>query len=216
MRVLVTGATGLIGCHAVATLLGRGHAVRTFVRDPEKVGRVLAPLGASAADVEIASGQLGSADALRRALQGCQGLLHCAGLFSPRRQDEALLVETNVEGTRRVLDAAEDAAGLERAVYVSSMLALFPPRGPTMTADDAVVEPASMYAKTKADAERIARERQSRLPLTLVYPAAVQGPHDPTFSVGPQLVANALSQAEVLVTQGGLAKRAHFPCRPSS
>jgi nucleoside-diphosphate-sugar epimerase len=76
-----------------------------------------------------------------------------------------------------------------------------------MKADDAVAKPTSMYAKTKADAERIAREVQAgtSLPLTILYPAAVQGPADPTFSIGPQIVAGALVKGEVLVTEGGLA-----------
>ena len=204
MRILVTGATGLIGCHSVAALLDAGHVVRVFVRDSAKLDRVLGPFGRGEADVEIALGGIGDRGALRSALTDCQGVLHCAGLFSPERQDEALLVETNVEGTRRVLEAAVECP-LERAIYVSSMLALFPPSGETMTARDEVAEPSSMYAATKAEAERIAREFQQRLPLTIVYPAAVQGPHDPTFSIGPQLVANALTSGKVLVTDGGLA-----------
>ncbi|MBJ22616.1 MAG: NAD-dependent epimerase/dehydratase family protein [bacterium] len=204
MRVLVTGATGLIGCHSVAALLDAGHCVRVFVRDPGKLDAVLAPFGLSEARVEVAIGGVGDRDAIRAALADCGGLLHCAGLFSPAREDEALLAETNVEGTRSVLEAAA-GIGLERAVYVSSILALFPPRGDTMTSEDEVAEPASMYAATKADAERIAREFQTRLPVTIIYPAAVQGPDDPTFSIGPQLVANALISGEVLVTEGGLA-----------
>jgi nucleoside-diphosphate-sugar epimerase len=61
-----------------------------------------------------------------------------------------------------------------------------------------------MYAATKAAADRLARTAQATLPLTIVYPAAVQGPHDPTFSIGPQLVAAALTNGRVLVTEGGL------------
>jgi len=204
MRILVTGATGLIGCHCVASLLDAGHCVRVFVRDSTKLDSVLGPFGRAEANVEVALGSVGDREAIRVALADCQGVLHCAGLFSPERQDEALLIETNVEGTRNVLEAAAEV-GLERAVYVSSMLALFPPSGEWMTAEDDVAKPSSMYAATKADAERIARELQARLPLTIVYPTAVQGPDDPTFSIGPQLVANALRVGKVLVTEGGLA-----------
>jgi nucleoside-diphosphate-sugar epimerase len=204
MRILVTGATGLIGCHAAAELVRCGQEVRLLVRDPAKVDRVFAPFGLASGDFDLRVGDLLDPEALGRGLEGCQGLLHCAGIFSPERRDEARLVETNVEGTRRVLEAGR-AAGLDRAVYVSSMLALFPPRGSTMRADDEVARPSSMYAITKADAERVARALQREMPLTIVYPAAVQGPDDPTFSVGPELVARALEQGEVLVTSGGLA-----------
>ena len=203
MKLLVTGASGLIGCHATAALLDAGHAVAVLARRPETVDRALRPFGRSLRDVEVVSGDLANESCLRRILTGREGLLHCAGLFSPKRADAALLVEVNVEGTRRVLEAAA-AAGLTRIVHVSSMLALFPPRGPVMTAEDPVSTPRSMYAVTKARAEQIAREVQARAPLTIVYPSAVHGPHDPTFSIGPQNVAAALRQRRALVTEGGL------------
>lgn len=211
MRILVTGATGLIGGHATAQLLAAGHRVRAFVREASKLDRVLAPIvggdacepSLAARGLEVAIGDLADAASIERALEGCQGLLHCAGLFSPDVDSAALLEEINVEGTRRVLEAGV-AASLERIVHVSSILALFPPAGPEMKADDPVTQPRSMYAATKARAERIARSLQSAAPLTIVYPAAVQGPEDPTFSIGPQLVANALSQGKVLLTTGGL------------
>ncbi len=203
MRILVTGASGLIGCHATAALLGAGHEVAVLARSPAKVEAALRPLGRSASDVEIVAGDLCDAESLRRALAGREALLHGAGLFSPARADAALLERTNVEGTRCVLEAAA-GAGLARIVHLSSMLALFPPRGPVMTADDPVARPRSMYAITKARAEAIARDLQARAPITIVYPAAVHGPFDPTFSIGPQNVATALETRRALVTEGGL------------
>jgi nucleoside-diphosphate-sugar epimerase len=207
MKILVTGATGLIGCHAAAGLREAGHTVRLLVRDASRLDAVFAPFGLSGGDFEVSVGALEDEGALDDALRGCSGLLHCAGRFSPDRRDAAALRQTNVEGTQRVLEAAERArtdAALERVVYVSSILALFPAPGPKMRASDEVASPAEMYAATKADAERVARAAQSRLPLTIVYPAAVQGPDDPTFSIGPKLVADALVEGSVLVTDGGL------------
>ena len=135
MKILVTGATGLIGCHAAAALREAGHTVRLLVRDASRLDVVFAPFGLSGGDFEVSRGALEDEGALDEALRGCTGLLHCAGRFSPDRRDAAALRETNVEGTRRVLDAAEQAradAVLERVVYVSSILALFPAPGPKM------------------------------------------------------------------------------------
>ncbi|MFO0689050.1 MAG: SDR family NAD(P)-dependent oxidoreductase [Myxococcota bacterium] len=208
MKILVTGASGLIGCHAVVALLDAGHAVTALARSPGKVEAALAPFGRSLRDVGLASGDLEDPVSIARALEGCDGLLHCAGRFSPARADAEALRRTNVEGTRHVLTAAADAAqrgGLRRAVHLSSMLALFPPRGPVLRADDPVATPSSMYAITKARAEQIARELRTRAPITIVYPAAVQGPNDPTFSIGPRNVATALRERKALVTEGGLA-----------
>lgn len=207
MKILVTGASGLIGCHAVVALLEAGHAVSALARSPEKLATALTPLGCSLSDIEVATGDLEDRESIRRALEGREGLLHCAGRFSPARVDAEALHRTNVEGTRNVLEAAAASAGrgvLRRAVHLSSMLALFPPRGPVLRADDPVATPTSMYAITKARAEQVARELRERAPITIVYPAAVQGPKDPTFSIGPQNVATALRERKTLVTEGGL------------
>jgi dihydroflavonol-4-reductase len=204
MRILVTGATGLIGVHAVARLLEAGHGVRVLLREPRRLAPALCPLGGKPEEVEVATGDVRDARAVGSALAGCDGLLHCAGLFSSALADRDLLWDVNVEGTRTALGAAVEM-GLERIVFVSSVLALFPPRGPLMTADDEVTEPRSMYAATKAEAERFARSlRPAKTRVSIVYPAACHGPHDPTFSAGPQLVAQALRTGEVLVTEGGL------------
>ena len=205
MRILVTGATGLIGCHAVSALLDAGHRLRVFVREPAKVDRVLAPFGRQSADVEIATGEITDASSVDAALVDCEALLHCAGLFSPKLADGDLLEQTNIEGTRVVIESAISHS-VERIVFVSSMSVLLPPKGPRLTAEDDVTRPQSMYASTKARAERLVRELQERgAPITIVYPAACQGPDDPTLSTGPQLVVNAVRDGGTLVTEGGLA-----------
>ncbi len=131
-------------------------------------------------------------------------MLHTAGLFSNRKEDKALMEKTNIEGTRRVIDIAHKL-GLDPIIHVSSILALFPPPGQTQTAEDPVRSPNSVYAATKAAAESVAREFQSRgAPVICVYPGAVQGPFDPTFSDGPRLIARYLKGGSVLVTEGGL------------
>jgi dihydroflavonol-4-reductase len=202
VRILVTGATGLIGCHAAARLAQSGHAVRALVRDADKLRHVLAPFGVSDI-VEARVGDVTDAGSVGAALQGCDGLLHCAGFFSHSLGDSELLLAVNVGGTECTLNAASEA-GLARIVFVSSALALFPPQGPVLRASDPVSEPMSMYARTKAEAERCARALQAKgSPVVIVYPTSVLGPHDPTVGSGPGVMAAALRSGRVLVTAGG-------------
>jgi nucleoside-diphosphate-sugar epimerase len=204
MRVMVTGATGLIGSHTAARLAGAGHAVRAFVRDPAKLAAVLEPFPA-AAGVEAASGDLADPPSLEKALSGCDVLVHCAGVFSHDPDDAIQLQRVNVEGTETALAAASEA-GVGRTIFVSSALALFPPTGPVQRADDPVTRPRTRYARTKAEAERGVRARQAAgAPITTVYPTSVHGPHDPTVGGGPAMIADALRAGQVLVTEGGLA-----------
>jgi UDP-glucose 4-epimerase len=89
-------------------------------------------------------------------------------------------------------------------VHVSSYLALFPPRGKLMCADDPVTAPRSAYARTKAEAERIARELQARgAPVVTLYPGAIHGPHDPTFGASPAYLADSIRKRQMLVNRGG-------------
>jgi len=205
MKILVTGATGLIGSHAAARLAADGHAVRALVRSPEKLVRVLAPFPGAAAAVEPVEGDVLDAAGVAAALAGAEGVLHCAGVFSHERADAEQLRRVNVEGTRAVLESAA-AAGARPIVHVSSMLALFPPPGPVLRADDPVTHPRGMYAATKADADRFARSLEERgAAVSIVYPGSVHGPNDPTLGSGPAFLANAMRAGRVLVTQGGLA-----------
>jgi len=206
VRILVTGATGLIGCHAAARLVAAGHEVRALVRDPAKLARVLAPFPGAAAGVEARRGDLGDAPAVAAALAGCDGALHCAGVFSHELASAERLRRVNVEGARGVLSAAAEA-GARAIVHVSSLVALrFPPPGPEQRADDPVGRPRAMYGATKARAEEIARELAARgAPVSIVYPSSVHGPHDPTVGSGPEFISGAIRAGRVLVTEGGLS-----------
>ncbi|MGZ6134940.1 MAG: SDR family oxidoreductase, partial [Myxococcaceae bacterium] len=84
MRVLVTGATGLVG-HGVAKLLvARGHEVRALVRDAER-GRALLPAG-----VSPVPGDITRPDSLGPALAGVEWLFHSAGMPEQWHADESV------------------------------------------------------------------------------------------------------------------------------
>jgi nucleoside-diphosphate-sugar epimerase len=204
LKILVTGATGLIGCHAAARLALAGHEVRALVRERAKLARVLAPF--PGARVEAVPGDVTDAASVEAALAGCEGVLHCAGVFSHDLGAAERLRRVNVEGTRNVLGAAARLS-LAPIVHVSSLLALrFPPPGPRQRADDPVGRPRAMYAATKAEAEGIARELQEGgARLAIVHPSSTHGPFDPTVGSGPEFIANALRAGRVLVTEGGLS-----------
>lgn len=203
MKVAITGGTGLIGVYTVAELLAQGHSVRALVRDPEKFAAVLRPLGVDAAQIEQVRGDVAVPEDMAQLLTGCDAAIHAAGLFSDDQRAADLMRRINVQGTECVLQAAAELCP-GPVVYVSSYLSLFPPRGPLLRADDEVGTPNNVYARTKADAERVARRWQERgAPVVTVYPGAVHGPHDPTFSIGPQMIARYVKEG-VLVTDGGL------------
>jgi nucleoside-diphosphate-sugar epimerase len=170
----------MIGCHTIAALVAADHGVRMLVRKPERISRALAPLGVG--DPEYVVGDVSDAESVRKALEGCDAVIHSAAFLSFDTSDEAQMEKTNVEGTRNVLATAA-SLGLDPIVHVSSIAALYPPDGEQMTAYDSVKKPLSQYGRTKAQAELFARELQAAgAPVTITYPGSTFGPHDPTVS----------------------------------
>jgi len=103
--IVVTGATGNVGSSAVRELVRAGQPVRAFVRDREK-GRAL--LGGR---VELAVGDLGDEEAIRRAVTGADALLVSTADGPDKPAWEMRLID----------EAAR--AGVGRVVKVSTVLA---------------------------------------------------------------------------------------------
>lgn len=202
----MTGATGLIGVHAVARLVAQRHEVRALVRDAAKLRRALDPFTGVLARVEAITGDVTEPGSVESALAGCDGVLHCAGIFSHDLAAAGHLQQVNVAGARNVLGAAARRVP-GPIVHVSSLLALrLPPPGPVQRVDDPVTRPRAMYAATKAEAERFARELEAGgARIAIVYPSSTHGPFDPTVGSGPEFIAGMLRAGRVLVTEGGLS-----------
>jgi UDP-glucose 4-epimerase len=202
MRILVTGATGMVGCHTVAALAKAGHEVRLLARNSDRVGRALDPLGVQGFDRVI--GDVTDPDAVERAVSGCDALVHAAGVFTLDRRRDDEMMHVNVRGAEIVFDAALRAK-LDPIVHVSSVVALFPPTGDRFGPDEAVKHPTDAYARSKADAERIARRHQDAgAPIVSVYPGSVWGPYDPTLADGIEVIMMFVKLGIIPVAPGGI------------
>jgi nucleoside-diphosphate-sugar epimerase len=186
MRVLVTGGTGFIGSHTTVALLEAGHEVRLLVRDPARLAGVFEAHGLAVPDHRV--GDIGDAASVRRALLGCDAVVHDAALVALDSVRAREVVETNPRGAENVMRAALEL-GLSRMIYMSSISALFRPNRPLVSAEVPVVPGESAYARSKSDAELVVRQLQDQgAPIQTVYPAAVIGPDDPTLSPANQAV----------------------------
>jgi nucleoside-diphosphate-sugar epimerase len=191
MRVLVTGASGYIGSHAVRALLDAGHRPRLLVRDPGRATNVLGDVGIGAEAAEMCPGDMLDQAAVARALDGCDAVIHAAAALgvTGRRTD---LVEVNVTGTRNVIGGAV-ARGLDPVVHVSTIAVFVPPAGPVIRASDPLARPRTGYGRSKVAAERYVRSLQDDgAPVTIVYPGGVLGPHQPHVDAMPAGLAAGL------------------------
>jgi nucleoside-diphosphate-sugar epimerase len=200
MRILVTGATGFVGSHAAAALVGRGHAIRCLVRDRSRLERALAPRGIACEDVVV--GDVTDADAVSRALEGCDAVLHAAAVVALEASRAGEVLGTNRRGVENVVGGAH-ARGIESIVYVSSQGALWSPGGTPISAESPIATARSAYARSKAESEQLVRELQAQgAPVRCVYPCAVLGPDDPGLSEGNHTLRVFLRDLMVITSSG--------------
>ncbi len=147
MRVVVTGATGNVGTSLLELLAGE-DAVDEVVGIARRRPAIQVP------KTTFLPADISRAD-LEPHLRGADAVVHLAWLIQPSR-DESVTYATNVEGSRRVFDAAV-RAGVPSIVYASSVGAYAV--GPK---DRAVDEswstagiPSSFYSRHKAATERM-------------------------------------------------------------
>jgi nucleoside-diphosphate-sugar epimerase len=176
VKVLVTGGTGFVGAHSVKALLDAGHTVRMLVRSPDRIGAALGPLGTQAPEHVV--GDVTDADSVRRALTGCDAVLHAASVYTFDARRAASMRRDNMASVRIVLGSAHEL-GHDPIVHVSSFAALLPAQAP-LTPGTPVGEPKGAYNISKAETEQVARDMQSAgAPVVITYPGMVWGPHDP-------------------------------------
>jgi nucleoside-diphosphate-sugar epimerase len=177
--VAVTGATGFIGRHLVASLLSRGVAVRAVVRPDSPHS---APPGAAVVRAPL------QASALAGAFAGVEAVVHLAGVVSA--VDAEMYAAVNAGGTREVA-AAADAAGA-RLVHISSLAAAGPAHASAPRGEDDAPTPLTPYGRSKLDSERALRALPS-LRWTILRPGVVYGPGDravlPLFKLAAGFVA---------------------------
>ena len=113
MKVLVTGGTGVVGKAAVDCLLHAGHTVRLLSRHADADARQWK------AGVEPHTGDVGSESAILGAADGCDAVLHVAGIVSESPPDVTFQT-VNVDGTRRLCREAVPV-GVMRLIFGSSL-----------------------------------------------------------------------------------------------
>jgi dihydroflavonol-4-reductase len=168
---LVTGATGFIGWHVAKRLLERGHTVRALVRPTSRIREL---------DVEVVSGDLRDSGSLERAVRGCGLVFHIAADYRLWAKDPAELYRSNVEGTRNLLHAAQQA-GVERVVYTSTVgcIGIRKDRPGSEDVEVRLEQMTGAYKRSKFQAEQVAMEfAQSGFPVVIVNPTAPMGDHD--------------------------------------
>lgn len=185
--VLVTGATGFIGSALCRELVARGHSVRALHRKTSSLAAL------QGLPVERVIGDILEPQTLLPALDGVDWIFHAAAQSDYWRHPE-LVLQTIVEGTRNVMQAANQA-GVKRTVLTSSLGALgVPAPGEVITEDHNFNLPPQrfLYGYAKLQAEIEAFQVASRgLEVIIVNPSVVLGPGDVNRISGSMVIEAA-------------------------
>jgi len=175
MKTLVTGATGFLGSHVARQLAERGEDVRVLVRASSDT-RALDGFQA-----ERCVGDLRDSASLTRAMAGVGRVFHVAADYRLWARDPREIYDSNVTGTRNLLDAARNA-GVEKFIYTSTVATIAverPGELPNESTQSSLSEMIGHYKRSKFEAEQCAMgAAETGLPVVIVNPTTPVGPGD--------------------------------------
>ena len=200
MKVLVTGADGLLGSNLVRRLLDNGYVVRTLIY-PGSPARSLSGLDIERVECDL----LNESPALTNAMQGCEGVFHAAAVTDLWASRD-FTWQVNFEGTRNVLDACL-ASGVRRMLFVGSASS-FEPGSMEKPGNEQGGFPAvyagTPYMESKCKAAELVRAyvRDKNLDAVIVAPTFLLGPYD-TRPSGGELVQHFCERGMKITSHGG-------------
>ncbi len=169
MKAFVTGGTGFIGSHLVDALISDDNydEVRCLVRSNEK--------WLKNKDYRKFKGDLHELDILQKAAEGVDVIFHLAGAVKASTYET--FERANVEATENLLRIAQKAE-VPKVVILSSLAAAGPSEGEPLT-EETLMEPVSMYGRSKKQMEKMIHEIvHEKTSITILRPSAVYGPRE--------------------------------------
>jgi len=176
--VALTGASGFIGQAIAHRLIQAGLKVRGLVRTSRKIPNL------EHQNITLVSGTLDQKESLHKLIQGCTGLVHCAGAI--RGSEKKDFIPSNIQGVANLLSVCLSQTHPPRIVHLSSLAAREPSLSP--------------YAWSKREGELLFQKDGESLNWIILRPPAVYGPGDeallPLFRLGKKGIALQLGPSE--------------------
>ena len=154
MKAFVTGATGFVGSHVARLLAEQEADLRLLVRPTSKLDNI------RDLPAEHVTGDLRDPASLKSAMSGCDYVFHVAADYRLWAPDPREMYASNVEGTRAIIQAAQEA-GIKRVVYCSSVATMgFTDQAIPVKESDpvAIADMIGHYKRSKFMAEQVALE----------------------------------------------------------
>ena len=198
-RVLITGAGGFIGSHLAEHIAHLGAQVRCFLRYTSHGSLGWLSTSPLRSELEIVHGDVRDYESVIRAAEDVDIIFHLAALVgipysyhSPRSY-----VQTNIEGTLNVLEAARKHE-TQRLICISTS-EVYGSAAYVPMDEKHPLHAQSPYSATKIGADKIAESYHLSfgLPVSIARPFNCYGPRQSSRAVIPTIVTQALAQSSV-------------------
>ena len=206
MKVFLTGSTGYIGNQLALALAKNNFKVNALVRNP-KSNRV-----PKHKNIEIFKGDICELKSIRKAIKNCDYVCHTAAFTDLKYEHVDKFYETNVIGTKNVLEAAFES-GVEKFLYTST-LSVFGPalyhvpiteHQPRLNSID------NDYELTKTMSEELVLMYANKgLPSCILNVSRVYGPGLNTYSNGVNKIIQKIMNDKILVVPSKLEVEANY------
>src|SRR5580704_8905931 len=189
MKCFVTGATGFLGSHVARQLLAAGAELRLLMRPTSRLDNI------TDLPAERVVGDLRDAESLRKGMSDCEYVFHVAADYRLWARNGQELYESNVDGTRNILQAARDS-GVRRVIYTSSVATMGFGNNGRLTDEKSPVTLANMigdYKRSKFMAEQWVLEAgRSGQNVVMVNPTTAVGERDIKPTPSGQIILDFL------------------------
>lgn len=175
-KILVTGATGLVGTRLLPRLSQASYECVALLRNGREVFQ----------GIKTVNGDILDAGSLVNALEGVTAIIHLAAVF--RSQDTDLILKTNLEGTRNLITAVKEFAPEARFILASTSH-VYDANNPHPGRETDRTNPQHAYPASKIAAEKELIE--SGLNWTILRFPFVYGDGDGHLEMLPKHVAAA-------------------------
>ena len=166
----ITGASGFVGSHLIKRLHGAGNKIWCLTRCYKKHFF-------HDHSIEWIEADLLDTGSFKTILKNADYIFHLAGLLNSRRSEE--YIRTNVKGTESLLDACKEiGAPKKRFIYMSSIAAMGANYEGNLLKESDKCYPQTEYGKSKRQAERVALNYSSSIPVVLLRPSFIYGRGD--------------------------------------
>ena len=198
MKVLITGASGLLATNVIIQLLENGHSVKALIRDKSK------SILQESDKLNLVEGDITNLQLLEAAGIGCDYIIHAAAETRQGLIDWNEYAKINIEGTRNVFDAAIKN-GVKRIIYVGTANVFgFGSLTDPGNENTRIKKPFSnsLYVKSKLEAQEIALSFANKTEVIIVNPTFLIGPYNLNSGSG-RIILHGYNKKLIFYPPGG-------------